>query len=327
MGEVDKAGTEKYRKGRYAYSVCDGVSFGGCCTVGDSGMSEMSRLGPYELNQIYCGECSAMMAALPANCIDLWVTSPPYDSLREYRGYTFDFEAIAAQLWRVTKPGGVGVWVVADETKDGSESGTSFRQALGFMAVGFNLHDTMICHIDTPPLTHRRYEQSFSYMFVLSRGRPKSFNPIMLPKRDFRTGKSAYHRNSDNSIDTGMNKPTISHKLHPNIFNYTNAVRLECSKNPQPHPAVFPEALARDHILSWSNPGDICLDPMVGSGTTAKQAHLLGRHYLGFDISEGYCQLTRRRLANVEAQPFLMPPTTEANGHKPEQLPLLQEAA
>ena len=143
--------------------------------------AQPQSLGPYQPNHIYCGECSEMMAALPDNCIDLTITSPPYDNLRLYEGYTFDFTPIATQLYRVTKPGGVVVWVVGDQTIEGSETGTSFRQALEFMEAGFRLHDTMIYTTNKPPLTHRRYEQGFEYMFVLSKGRPKTFNPIRIP--------------------------------------------------------------------------------------------------------------------------------------------------
>jgi DNA modification methylase len=142
----------------------------------------MTALGPYELNNIYCGECSELMAELPENCIDLTVTSPPYNKLRKYKGFVFPFEQIAAQLYRVTKKGGVVVWVVGDATIKGSETGTSFRQTLHFMEINFRLHDTMVyAKNNYVPLTHNRYEQQFEYMFVFSKGKPKTFNPIMIP--------------------------------------------------------------------------------------------------------------------------------------------------
>lgn len=286
-------------------------------------MEELTdNLGPYQLNSIVCGECAGMMAALPDNCIDLWVTSPPYDNQRTYNGYIFDFERIAPQLYRVTKPGGVGVWVVADETKDGSESGTSFRQALGFMAAGFNLHDTMIYQkLNGAMGSDSTYLQEYEFMFIFSKGKPKSVNFLRDRRNVDTSNKSTPKKKSDTNGSTQER-----HKIQraewgrrKNIWAYAVGGKQEIAS----HPAPFPLALARDHILSWSNPGDIVFDPMVGSGTTAKQAHLLGRHYLGFDISEEYCQIARRRLANVEVQPFLMPPSVEANGKKPEQLGLL----
>ena len=132
-----------------------------------------------ELNKTHCMNCLDGMKLLPNEYVDLTITSPPYDDLRKYNGYSFDFENIAKELYRVTKKGGIVVWVVGDKTKNGSETGTSFKQALYFKEIGFNLHDTMIYSSDKPPLSHNRYEQKFEYMFVLSKGKPKTWNPIM----------------------------------------------------------------------------------------------------------------------------------------------------
>ena len=134
-----------------------------------------------EVNKIYNENCLDTMTKMPDNFVDLTVTSPPYDSLRVYNGYSFDFEAVAKELFRVTKQGGIVVWVVADATTKGSETGTSFRHALFFKEIGFNLHDTMIYAKNSyMPLTHNRYEQAWEYMFVLSKGRPSTFRPIMV---------------------------------------------------------------------------------------------------------------------------------------------------
>jgi len=133
-----------------------------------------------EINKIYNEDCLDTMKHMPDNFIDLVVTSPPYDKLRDYKGFTFDFENIAKELYRVTKQGGVVVWVVADATVNGSETGTSFKQALYFKEIGFNLHDTMIYYRWSGPLTHRRYEQEFEYMFILVKGKLETFNPIMI---------------------------------------------------------------------------------------------------------------------------------------------------
>lgn len=278
----------------------------------------MTTLGPYELNNIYCGECSELMAELPDNCIDLTVTSPPYDKLRKYKGFVFPFEQIALQLYRVTKKGGVVVWVVGDATINGSETGSSFSQALYFMEIGFRLHDTMIYAKKTYiPLTHNRYEQQFEYMFVFSKGKPRVFNPIKIPCMHpgnlhtmERATCAASQENS--AIRTGeQRKPheetrtrTKSTKTKPNIWFYdagsnTDAFMMQ-------HPASFPEQLANDHIISWSNPGDIVFDPMVGSGTTCKMAKILGRQYLGFDISPEYVELSKRRSAATNPPLFVL---------------------
>ena len=243
-----------------------------------------------EMNKVICGDSAIVLKTFPDCCIDMTCTSPPYDQLRSYDGYkSFDFETIARELYRVTKPGGVVVWVVGDATVNGSETGTSFRQALYFMERGFNLHDTMIYgKTNFIPLTHRRYEQEFEFMFVFSRGRAKTFNPIMvetigggstinLSRKGYGFKEGAFRRRNEN-VSTGLLKQ------HGNIFNYP------CGASGINHPAPFPEALARDHILSWSNPGDTVLDPFAGSGTTLKMAKELGREYIGIEISQKYVE-------------------------------------
>ncbi len=251
--------------------------------------------------QLHCGDCAAVMAReLPDGSIDLTVTSPPYDNLRQYNGYTFDFEAIAAQLWRVTKPGGVVVWVVADATINGSETGTSFRQALYFMGLGFNLHDTMIYEVAGTGAkgSHAAYWQAFEYMFVLAKGTPATVNRIADQKNVTigLLGGGRYRENGNGE------KPHATQPIgiRTNIWRYLTGFMDDSDKTG--HPAPFPEALARDHIVSWSNPGDTVLDPFVGSGTTGKMAVLTGRHFIGIDISAEYVDMARRRIEAAQQQ-------------------------
>lgn len=250
-----------------------------------------------ELDTIICGDNVQVLRTFPDNCIDLTVTSPPYDNLRTYHGHTWDFEGVAQELYRVTKPGGVAVWVVADATINGSETGTSFRQALRFMEIGFKLHDTMIYHKVNPlPRQRNRYEQAFEYMFVLSKGVPATVNLMRVPAKY--AGRVAKHTARDNNQDAliaGI-RETRETRILLNVWSYTVGGSM-ADKEAFKHPAIFPEALARDHILSWSNPGDVVLDPFCGSGTTCKMAKLLGRHYIGIDISPEYCGLARQRVA------------------------------
>lgn len=261
----------------------------------------MDKLGPYELNSIHCGECSKLLAALPDNSVDMWLTSPPYDNLRTYNGYVFPFEAIARQLYRVTKPGGVGVWVVGDATVNGSETGTSFRQALGFQGLGFNLWDTMFWEKQSRIPTESRYYNVIEYMFVFSKGRPKALNFIT----DHKNSTAGAKKQKDAVINKGRNKKkdeyltTPEYSRRSNLWTYPTGQHDDYSNG---HPAIFPEALAHDHIISWSNPGDLILDPMAGSGTTCKMAVATGRNYLGFDISAEYCDLARRRVGDVERE-------------------------
>jgi len=252
-------------------------------------------------NTVYTGEASEVLSTFEDGCIDLTVTSPPYDNLRTYKGYTFDFQAIARQLYRVTKPGGVVVWVVGDATVNGSETGTSFRQALYFMECGFNLHDTMIWDKGGFSATGSlavRYAPVFEFMFILSKGLPKSFNPI-IDRRNIHAGNIIHGtvRNSDGSTKPVSGAGTKITTIFGQRFNIWNIDPVKDS-TADDHPAQFPEALARDHILSWSNPGDIILDPMAGSGTTLKMAKMLERQYIGIEISSEYVEkIIKPRLA------------------------------
>lgn len=240
------------------------------------------------MSKVILGDCLEVMKDIPDKSIDMILTSPPYDNLRDYKGYTFDFEGIAKELYRVLKDGGVVVWVVGDATIKGSETGTSFKQALYFKEIGFNLHDTMIYAKQNPvPYHHNRYNPQFEYMFVLSKGVPKTFNPIQENTKGFKTGKYRY---PDGSLKVA-NTPTIKEtKMLNNIWYYVVGGK---GNN---HPASFPEKLSEDHIVSWSNEGDIILDPMAGSGTTLKMAKKNNRNYVGIEISPEYIDIINKRL-------------------------------
>lgn len=251
-----------------------------------------------DINKIYNMDCLVGLKQLDEDCVDLTVTSPPYDNLRKYNGFEWNFEETAKELFRVTKQGGVVVWVVGDATIKGSETGTSFKQALFFKECGFNLHDTMIYQKSTPPLSHNRYEQNFEYMFVFSKGKPKTFNGIRVPRKyvDNRK-KKAFVRNNDDTRDYGYAGQTDT-VLKTNVWNIF-AGGGSSDKIASKHPAIFPEQLANDHIISWSNEGDLVLDPFMGSGTTAKMAKKNNRNYIGFEISKEYCDIAEERLLNL----------------------------
>ncbi len=248
------------------------------------------------INKIHNENCLKTMAKMPDNFIDLTVTSPPYDGLRTYNGYSFPFEDIAKELFRITKDGGVVVWVVGDATKNGSESGTSFRQALYFKEIGFNLHDTMIYAKNSyMPLTHNRYEQQFEYMFVFSKGKPKTFKPIMIPSLTAGTkrNRGGSKANENTYAERLRDEKTIvnAEKQKPNIWFY------DVGKNDKTkHNAPFPEQLANDHIISWSNEGDIVYDCFAGSGTTAKMSIINNRKWIASEISSEYCEIIKERI-------------------------------
>lgn len=252
-----------------------------------------------DINKIYNENCLDTMKRMPDNFIDLTVTSPPYDNLREYKGYSFDFEAIAKELYRVTKVGGIVVWVVGDATVNGSETGTSFKQALFFKECGFNLHDTMIYQKNSYPFPpSNRYFPVFEYMFVLTKSNPIKFNLIQVRTKNQDTSKTASQRNEDGSMGRMEYEMGKSKRIKENVWIY------ECGYNKSTkdedahkHPASFPEQLAADHIYSWSNEGDLVYDPFTGSGTTLKMAHLQKRNWIGSEISGEYTELANKRIA------------------------------
>lgn len=263
------------------------------------------------LNEIIHGDALEVMKNMDSGTIDLTVTSPPYDNLRTYKGFNWDFEGIAKELFRVTKDGGVVVWVVGDKTIKGSESGTSFKQALYFKEIGFNLHDTMIYQklnpfgtSGNPPI---RYSQGFEYMFIFSKGRINTFNPIKEPCKYggtiSKSSTSRKNRQSDGGEFDDLRKINgliKKEKIVSNIFSYqTGFNHTTKDKFAFKHPAMFPEKLVEDHIRSWSNPGDNVFDPFGGAGTTAKMAKLNGRNFIHIDLSEEYCEIARQRLTTT----------------------------
>lgn len=254
-------------------------------------------------NKFICGDSLEEMKRIPDSYIDLTVTSPPYDNLRTYNGFEWDFEGIAKELYRVTKDGGVVVWLVGDATVNGSETGTSFRQALHFKEIGFNLHDTMIYKKNKVPVydpRHYRYKNDFEYMFILSKGKPKTFNPIKdVPVKSAGQKTRVQQRLPDGSFRKDRVICRGEWQARGVIWEYVTGVE---DKIAYEHPAVFPERLAEEHIVSWSNPGDVVLDPFGGSGTTAKMSILNDRDFIYIDISDEYTELARRRVDEALAE-------------------------
>lgn len=250
------------------------------------------------------GDCLEEMKNIPSESIDLTVTSPPYDNLRTYGGvidgWSFEkFQGIAKELYRITKDGGVVVWVVGDATIKGSETGTSFKQALYFMECGFNLHDTMIWKKTNPmpKVKTKRFFDCFEYMFVFSKGVPNTFNPIMQPCKS--AGKIYNSTCKNIGGENGRTKKTFvlnNERYKDNIWE------IAISQNKTSHPAVFPETLANDHILTWSNEGDISFDPFMGSGTTGKMAILNNRNFIGIELNEEYFKIAEKRISIAMAE-------------------------
>jgi site-specific DNA-methyltransferase (adenine-specific) len=259
-----------------------------------------------ELTTIYNGDCLEVMDYLIEQGVkvDAIITSPPYDNIRKYKGFAFNWKSTIDRIYKIVIDGGVVIWIVNDQTTNGSESGTSFKQALYFKEVGFNLHDTMIYAKTNPiPLTHNRYEQQFEYMFVFSKGKLKTFNPLLKKNKYSGANLTGGFRNLDEDMGKERNtkKPVREFSYKNNIWFYNVGFnKTSTDKIAFEHPAIFPEQLVVDHIESWTNKNDLILDCFLGSGTTIKMAQQYERQSIGIELSKEYCELSVKRIKNIQ---------------------------
>jgi DNA modification methylase len=261
--------------------------------------------------ELYNADCLDILPMLNSNSIDLTVTSPPYDNLRTYNNSLVwnseIWQAVIKELFRITADGGVVVWVVVDATINGSETGTSFKQALYFMECDFKLHDTMIYHKQTLPLTHKRYEQHFEYMFVFVKGKIKTFNPLLKSNISFGSSRNGMcettkQSREKNSLASKIDNISVKqYGYRGNVWSYPiGYMKSSKDKIAFQHPAIFPEQLATDHVLSWSNEGDVVLDCFMGSGTVGKVAKLHNRNFIGIEKVLKYFEIAQQRIFNSE---------------------------
>jgi len=290
-----------------------------------------------EINNIYCGDCAEVMKSFPDNCITSVITSPPYDSLRTYNTYSFEFEVIARELYRIIMTGGVLTWVCNDATVGGSRTGTSFIQTLYFKELGFLLHEIIIWQKSGSSYPAKgRYTPIYDFMMVLSKGKPKTFNPIKDIPRMWQGswGKLTVRQKDGSLIDRNLKNEgkaksgrddtgKYGYKQRTNIWTIKNGqgfnTRDSIAKN---HPAIFPETLAADCIYTWTNIGDIVLDPFCGSGTVAKMSVLMGRNFIGIDINKEYCDISNSRIElarNLILQPNFVPYDPHTGLKEPEK--------
>lgn len=256
---------------------------------------------------VYNSDCLDYLKTLPNDSIKFTLTSPPYDDIRDYKGYSFPFEEIAQELWRTTKPGGVIAWNVADATVKGSETGTSMRQALYFMSLGFRLHDTMIYAKKNPMpagVSSKRYHQAWEYVFIFSKDAPETFNPIMVKAKYGHLEASMKHRGKDGELNYTKTKRNEYTKVR-NIFEYSvGGGHSTKDKVAFKHPAIMPEQLATDMISTWTDVGDTVFDPFTGSGTTAKMCQVLDRKFHGTEMSLEYCNIIQERMDLLNNPPL-----------------------
>lgn len=256
---------------------------------------------------LFHGDCRELLDGMIQNnlIVNMVMTSPPYDNIKNYdntNAWDFEvFKSVADRLYKVVCNGGVIIWVVADKTDKGSESGTSMKQALYFKEIGFNIHDTMIYRkINYMPLNHNRYEQAWEYMFCFSKGKPNTFNPIKIPCKYAGTekwGATRFYKTDDDELtNVGDKKIIHDEKLHENVFEYRIGSTNETKKFK--HPAMYPLQLVKDQIQSWTNEGDIVLDPFMGAGTTGQACVELNRNFIGCEIVDKYFNMCQERLCN-----------------------------
>lgn len=256
-------------------------------------------------NRIYCGQAEKLLKEIDKDCCQLVLTSPPYDSVRAYKNFYFPFKEIATEIYRIIEPGGICVWVVNDQYIDGGRSMTSFKQGLFFTEnLGFKMHDIIVYHksgFNFP--ANNRYHQSWEFMFILSKGKPKTFNPLMDRKNKY-VGQKAHgrHRGHDENGYVDMSQIVKAKAIgefgkRTNVWYYkVGGGNVTKDKIAYEHPAIFPESLAQDNILSYTNRGDLVIDPLAGAGTTCKMAKINDRKYIGIEASEEYCKIAENRI-------------------------------
>lgn len=257
--------------------------------------------------KLYCGDCAEVLKTIKTESVDLVVTSPPYDNLRTCYNSIFDLNTITNELMRVVKTGGVVVWIVSDATVNGSETGTSFRQALKFMDCGFKLNDTMIWKkpsgMGVGSLT-RRYQNVFEYMFVLTKGNVKTFNPIK-DKKNKSAGTIIHGTVRD--ANGKMRRMSCEGNVISDFgirYNVWEIPQVKSAKERTGHPAQFPLQLAKDHIHSWSNVGDVVMDIFMGSGTTGVASVNMGRKFIGIELDKNYFEMAKKRIELAEQPLF-----------------------
>lgn len=263
------------------------------------------------INKFYHGDNVKIMKKMPDNSIDLVVTSPPYDDLRDYENkidWNYNtFRKVAKQLYRIIKEGGVVVWVIGDKTENGNKSLTSFKQAIYFQEIGFNVYDVIIYEKSGSSPPHpKRYFNSYEYMFILCKGKPKTVN-LLRDKKNSCGGMTTFaeitRREKDGTLTNKGKKVINEYGVRTNIWRYNNGKGFSSKdKIAYEHPAIFPEKLVEDHILSWSALGDIVLDPFGGSGTTAKVSIEQNRKWIYIEKVKKYCDIAKMRINHMGSE-------------------------
>ncbi len=253
------------------------------------------------LNKIICGDCVEVLKSIPDNSIDLVVTSPPYDGIRKYNGFSFNLHSTGKELFRVLKDGGIIAMVIQDQTKNFGKSLTSFKTIIDWCEnVGFKLFETIIYkkHGAEGAWWTKRFRVDHEYIPIFLKGeRPAYFNkePLKIPSKHGGKTMTGCATRLTNGKTLKSKRVFINPmKCRGTLWDYTtcgDGTRLK-----HQHPATFPDKIPVDFIRCFCPKNGIVLDPFIGSGTTALAAIQLNRNYIGIDISKEYCELAKKRI-------------------------------
>jgi site-specific DNA-methyltransferase (adenine-specific) len=265
------------------------------------------HLGELSLNRIYCTDCVEGMKQIPGSSIDLVVTSPPYDSIRNYNGFTFDLHATGQGIHRVLRDGGIAAMVLQDQTSNFGKSLTSFRTVLDWCDnIGFKLFECVIYRKYGPEGAwwRNRFRVDHEYMPIFLKGnRPNYFDkePLKIPSKHggkVMTGSGS--RRTDGKTNHAVTRMINPTKCRGTVWDYLMAGDKDPIK--RKHPAPFPDQIPKDFIGCFCPPGGIVLDPFMGCGSTAMAALALGRRFIGFEISPEYCSLAEERMKTFTSE-------------------------
>lgn len=266
-----------------------------------------NSFGEFELNEIYCIDCVEGMKKIPDNSVDIVVTSPPYDGIRDYNGFNFDLHETGRGLIRILKEGGIVAMVIQDQTKNFGKTLTSFKTIIDWCDnIGFKLFECVIYrkHGSEGAWWTNRFRVDHEYMPIFLKGeKPQYFNKENLKVPSIHGGKvmtGSGSRRTDGKTNARVTRPINTMKCRGTIWNYLMAGDKDPIK--RQHPAPFPDQIPLDFIECFCPPGGVVLDPFMGSGSTAVAAKKLNRKYIGFDTSEEYIKIAHARLRNTETQ-------------------------